>query len=206
MNTKTYGQTLRATAEAIERSERIARYIEEGGAPPTEYGARVSWPWKFDIPGYEDARQYVQQRIEAMLPQLLQESGVQYEGKAVEQPSLFAALLINALPFLLLIGLMVFAMRQFQKGGGAGGAMGFGKSKAKLLTEKSGRVTFDDVAGIEEAREELEEIVEFLKYPKKFENIGAEPIGSSPEEMSRYLSKEIDRWGKAITINNIKAD
>jgi cell division protease FtsH len=59
-----------------------------------------------------------------------------------------------------------------QKGGGAGGAMGFGKSKAKLLTEKSGRVTFDDVAGIDEAREELQEIVEFLKDPQKFARLG----------------------------------
>jgi cell division protease FtsH len=70
-----------------------------------------------------------------------------------------------------LLGLGFFIFRQMQKSNG-GGAMGFGKSKAKLLTEKSGRVTFDDVAGIEEAREELEEIVEFLKDPTKFSRLG----------------------------------
>jgi cell division protease FtsH len=66
-----------------------------------------------------------------------------------------------------------FALRQVQKGGG-GGAMGFGKSKAKLLTEKQGRVTFDDVAGIDEAREELEEIVEFLRDPGRFSKLGGQ--------------------------------
>ena len=103
---------------------------------------------------------------------LLEEKGVDYQGKAAEQPSLLMYLLINALPFLLILGIAFFVLRQMQKGGGAGGAMGFGKSKAKLLTEKHGRVTFDDVAGIDEAREELEEIVEFLKDPNKFSRLG----------------------------------
>ena len=68
---------------------------------------------------------------------------------------------------LLLIGVWIFFMRQMQSGGGK--AMGFGKSKARLLTERQGRVTFDDVAGIDEAKEELDEVVEFLKDPTPFE-------------------------------------
>ena len=103
---------------------------------------------------------------------LLDEKGVDVQGKAEEQPSLILILLYQALPFLLILGIAFFVLRQMQKGGGAGGAMGFGKSKAKLLTEKHGKVTFDDVAGIDEAREELQEIVEFLKDPNKFSRLG----------------------------------
>jgi cell division protease FtsH len=103
---------------------------------------------------------------------LLDEKGVDVQGKAEEQPSLILILLYQALPFLLILGIAFFVLRQMQKGGGAGGAMGFGKSKAKLLTEKHGKVTFDDVAGIDEAREELQEIVEFLKDPLKFSRLG----------------------------------
>lgn len=75
------------------------------------------------------------------------------------------------LPFIILIGIWIFLMNRMQ-GGGRGGAMGFGKSKAKLLTEKQGRVTFDDVAGIDEAKDDLEEIVEFLRNPQKFSRLG----------------------------------
>jgi len=103
---------------------------------------------------------------------LLDEKGVDVQGKAEEQPSLILILLYQALPFLLILGIAFFVLRQMQKGGGAGGAMGFGKSKAKLLTEKHGKVTFDDVAGIDEAREELQEIVEFLRDPQKFSRLG----------------------------------
>ena len=86
-----------------------------------------------------------------------------------KMPSLLG-ILLSWFPMLLLIGVWVFFMRQMQ--GGKGGAMGFGKSKAKLLTEAHGKVTFDDVAGVEEAKEEVEEIVEFLRDPKKFSRLG----------------------------------
>ncbi|MFC7053554.1 ATP-dependent zinc metalloprotease FtsH [Hansschlegelia quercus] len=82
----------------------------------------------------------------------------------------FVALLLQWLPFIALIGVWVFLSRQMQ--GGAGKAMGFGKSKAKLLTEAHGRVTFEDVAGVDEAKGDLEEIVEFLRDPQKFQRLG----------------------------------
>ena len=107
------------------------------------------------------------------LYQLLEENGVEFSGQAADEPNLLLYILIQSLPFILILGIAFFALRQVQKGGG-GGAMGFGKSKAKLLTERQGRVTFDDVAGIDEAREELEEIVEFLRDPHRFSKLGGQ--------------------------------
>jgi cell division protease FtsH len=113
------------------------------------------------------------------------------------QPGVWMQLIVTALPILLLIGFWIFVMRQMQ--GGARGAMGFGKSKARLLTENKNRVTFDDVAGVDEAKEELTEIVDFLKDPGKFQRLGGKipkgallvgPPGTGKTLLARAIAGE----------------
>ena len=97
--------------------------------------------------------------------------GVKVEAKPEEEPSMLMSLLLNSLPLLLVVGVWVFFMRQMQ-GGGKGGAFSFGKSKARLLDESTNSITFADVAGCDEAKEEVSELVDFLRDPTKFQKLG----------------------------------
>ena len=130
----------------------------------------------------------------------LSDKGVSISASPIEEkmPSLFG-ILLSWFPMLLLIAVWIFFMRQMQ--GGKGGAMGFGKSKAKLLSEARGKVTFNDVAGIEEAKEEVEEIVEFLRDPRKFRRLGGKipkgalligPPGTGKTLLAKAIAGEAD--------------
>ena len=101
----------------------------------------------------------------------LLDNGVKFEVKQRDEPSILTSLLLSWAPMLLLIGVWVYFMRQMQ-GGGKGGAFSFGKSKAKMLDEANNSVTFADVAGCDEAKEEVKELVDFLRDPQKFQKLG----------------------------------
>jgi cell division protease FtsH len=101
----------------------------------------------------------------------LRKSGAQLEAKIEEEPNIFYQILISSFPVLLLIGVWIYFMRQMQ-GGGKGGAFSFGKSRAKMLDESTNPITFADVAGCDEAKEEVSELVDFLRDPSKFQKLG----------------------------------
>ena len=132
-----------------------------------------------------------------ILVPMLQDKGVDFVVVAQKQSTL-STIIMSFLPFILLIAVWVYFMNKMQ-GGGKGGAMSFGKSRAKMLTERSGKVTFADVAGIDEAKEELEEIVEFLQDPQKFSRLGGKipkgallvgPPGTGKTLLARAIAGE----------------
>ena len=133
------------------------------------------------------------------LVQRLVENKVEVKASHREE-SIFLTILISWFPMLLLIGVWIFFMRQMQ-GGGKGGAMGFGKSKAKLLNEQKGRVTFEDVAGCDEAKQEVTEVIEFLRDPSKFTRLGGKipkgillvgPPGTGKTLLGRAIAGEAE--------------
>jgi len=131
----------------------------------------------------------------AMIGQLLN-NGVEIEGSPPEQQSLLMQIFISWFPMLLLIGIWVFFLRQMQGGGGGRGAMSFGKSRARMMSEDQIKVTFADVAGVDEAKEEVTELVEFLRDPGKFQKLGGKiPRGvlmvGSPGTGKTLLAKAI---------------
>ena len=178
-------------ARSISYSDFIQRVDDGAVSSVTLDGERV-------IVRAQDGAQYVTIRPagENIADRLLAQ-GVEVRAEPQEQSGILSIISLW-LPFLVLIGIWIFFMNRMQ-GGGRGGAMGFGKSRAKLLTEKQGRVTFDDVAGIDEAKEELEEIVEFLRDPQKFSRLGGKipkgallvgPPGTGKTLLARAIAGE----------------
>ncbi len=159
------GGSRASAGDGIQYSEFLSR-VDEGTVKEVVIGKDAI---SGELSNGEKFRTYAPQ--DPQLVDRLRERGVAFSAQPEQQTSVWMILLYQSLPFLLILGIAFFVMRQMQKNAGSG-AMGFGKSKAKLLTEKHGRVTFDDVAGIDEAREELQEIVDFLKDPTKFARLG----------------------------------
>jgi cell division protease FtsH len=130
---------------------------------------------------------------------MLQQNGVTFDAAPPERPSFLMQLFVSSFPILLLIGVWVYFMRQMQGGASGRGAMSFGKSRARLLGEDQVNITFADVAGVEEAKEEVKEIVDFLKDPSKFQKLGGKipkgvlmvgPPGTGKTLLARAIAGE----------------
>ncbi|MBE0555283.1 MAG: ATP-dependent zinc metalloprotease FtsH [Rhodobacteraceae bacterium] len=185
------GGSVATSDRSVSYSEFMSRVEAGQVSSVTLDGERV------EVTGSDGSRYVTIAPSDATLTDKLVAKGVEVRADPQESSG-FMSLLSLWLPFIVLIGIWIFFMNRMQ-GGGRGGAMGFGKSRAKLLTEKHGRVTFDDVAGIDEAKEELEEIVEFLRNPQKFSRLGGKipkgallvgPPGTGKTLLARAIAGE----------------
>ena len=162
-----FGKGRHATP-AMEYSEFIAK-VRQGGVQNVVINGQ-------EIEGTTTAKESFQTYSpetdnRSMIGELL-ENGVRIEAVPKKETGLLMSIFINWFPLLLLVGVWIFFMRQMQGGAGGRGAMSFGKSKARMLTEEQNKTTFEDVAGVEEAKEEVHELVEFLRDPSKFQKLG----------------------------------
>jgi len=174
----------------------FVKSVETGTVDKVELDGEEITVWSKDGQKYSTIQPSSAMKSDALTNRLI-DAGVNVRVTPQEQSGLMSMIGVW-LPFLLLIGVWIFFMNRMQ-GGGRGGAMGFGKSKAKLLNERAGRVTFDDVAGIDEAKDELEEIVGFLRDPQKFSRLGGKipkgallvgPPGTGKTLLARAIAGE----------------
>ncbi|MGB5353186.1 MAG: ATP-dependent zinc metalloprotease FtsH [Woeseia sp.] len=184
-----------APPEKVDYSEFLSQ-VKSGNVQRVEFeGKRISFGNRVPLSNYTISPETDNNTLIG----ILEENGVRFTAEEPESQSLIGQLLISSFPILLLIGVWIYFMRQMQGGGGGRGAMTFGKSKARLLGEDQVSVSFADVAGVEEAKAEVSEIVDFLRDPSKFQRLGGKipkgvlmvgPPGTGKTLLARAIAGE----------------